>query len=68
MSLVDCDITDIEMDGSNGYPVASVLAECRICGFVTSSYGTSEASIRRCLAMMREECPRRQRNYYREAS
>jgi hypothetical protein len=33
----------------------------------TESYGTSEASVRRCLVMLREECPRGERNFYVDA-
>lgn len=30
----------------------------------TQSFGTSEASVRRCLALMREECPNGENNFY----
>ena len=36
-----------------------VLAICEICGHQTMSYGTDGPSVRRCLALMRAECPNR---------
>lgn len=46
----------VEIDG--------VEATCSRCGHVTESYGTSEASVKRCLAKLREECPRHEKNWY----
>jgi uncharacterized Zn finger protein len=45
----------------------SVSAECSECGHVTESYGTGDNSRRRCLVLMREECPVGSRNYYVES-
>lgn len=47
------------MDGRPG-----VRAECLRCSHVTESAGTGEASRRRCLALMREECPGDEENFY----
>jgi hypothetical protein len=60
---ITCEIEEIELDG-NSKPIPSVQATCSRCDHVTESYGTSEASVRRCLAVMREECPCGQTNYY----
>jgi hypothetical protein len=38
--------------------VASTMAICSRCGHETESFGTEKDSIKRCLALMREECPR----------
>jgi hypothetical protein len=47
---------EIEIDG--------VTAACPRCDHTTEAYGTGGASIRRCLATLREQCPRRERNFY----
>ena len=44
--------------------IPSVRAVCSRCGHTTESGGTSEASVKRCLALMREECPRGRRYFY----
>lgn len=63
---VDCDVNEIELDGDFG-TIPSVCATCRRCGHETESYGTHEDSIRRCLVLMREECPKLEHNWYQEA-
>jgi hypothetical protein len=67
---VPCTITQIDLDGdyedAEGFPVRvdSVCATCERCGNETESYGTSAASVRRCLVLMREECPEGENNFY----
>ena len=59
-------ITDIELENDRGYLIDSVEAECSRCGHTTESFGTGEASIKRCLVLLREECPRGESNFYIE--
>ena len=61
---VKCDISPTEIENDNGYPVESVSATCSRCGHTTESFGASDASVRRCLVLMREECPEGESNYY----
>lgn len=58
MARVACEIAS---DGNGG-----VTATCTEtgCGHVTESKGESERSVKRCLALMREQCPMGQENYY----
>jgi hypothetical protein len=63
---VACDIGYVDLDGDYT-TVEGVRATCSRCGYETESFGTSDASIRRCLAVMREECPNGERNYYLQA-
>jgi hypothetical protein len=56
-------IEEVELEGDYG-PIDSVEAACTRCGHVTESFGTSEASIRRCLVLLREECPNGESNFY----
>jgi hypothetical protein len=60
---VQCHVEELELEGDRGM-VPSVELTCSRCDHKTESYGTSGASIRRCLAMMREECPYKEENYY----
>ena len=56
------DVTTLETD--DGHEVEGVTVECSRCGHETESFGTSPASVRRCLALMREECPEDEANFY----
>ena len=60
---VECDVTETELEGDEG-PVDGVVATCSACGHCAESFGTSDASVRRCLALLREECPLGESNYY----
>lgn len=65
---VPCTITydDIENhEACDGY-TPGVIATCSRCGHSTESCGESGASVRRCLALMREECPEGESNFYTE--
>ena len=62
---VYCEIEEVELDGDYT-TVEGVEAPCQRCLHTTESYGTDEPSIRRCLALMREECPRKESNFYIE--
>lgn len=61
---VACSISETELENDNGYDVDSVCATCSRCGHGTVSYGTSRASINRCLVLMREGCPNNENNFY----
>ena len=60
---VSCIIEEVDLDGDFGV-VAGVEAACSRCGHITESFGTSDVSIRRCLVLLREECPKGERNFY----
>jgi hypothetical protein len=60
---VRCEIEEVELDGDYSM-VDGVCATCSRCGHETESFGTSAASVRRCLVLMREECPEGESNYY----
>jgi hypothetical protein len=61
---VKCKIVEVERDGDFGTTVPAVVATCDRCSHETESFGRSEASRRRCLVLMREECPEDESNYY----
>lgn len=64
MSRVKCQITKATLTNDDGRDVDGVIAYCNRCGHETESFGTSESSIKRCLVLMREECPLTQGNFY----
>ncbi len=54
---IECIIEhDVQIENDEGRMVKGVRATCDCCGAITESFGTSSASVRRCLALMREEC------------
>ena len=61
---VPCTIEYTDLENDEGRTVEGVTAICSRCGHRTESFGTSVHSVRRCLVLLREECPRGQRNYY----
>ena len=60
---VRCSVDEVELEGDYGL-VDGVSVSCTRCGHETESFGTRDVSVRRCLALMREECPNRESNYY----
>ena len=64
MARVKCIIEEIELEGDYGNDIDSVSATCTRCGLVTESYGTEEVSVNRCLALLNEECPNGEDNFY----
>ena len=61
---VECDFQYVELENDEGHDVEGVIATCSRCEHSEESSGTSEASIRRCLVLLRENCPREERNFY----
>lgn len=61
---VRCTIEETELEGDNGCPIDSVQAICSRCQYTTESFGTGDTSRRRCLVLLREECPQGESNFY----
>jgi hypothetical protein len=61
---VECEIEYTTLENDDGVPVESVVVTCSRCGHQTESFGITGASVRRCLALLREECPEGQSNFY----
>lgn len=66
MAKIKCSIEETCLENENGYEVEGVVATCSKCGHSTESFGTSDASINRCLALLNEECPNGENNFYEE--
>lgn len=61
---ITCRVDEAPLVNDAGDEVEGVTAKCSKCGHTTESFGTSDASIRRCLVLMREECPCGEKNFY----
>lgn len=64
MSRIRVEIAEVTLENDAGFEVDSVQATCSECDHQTESFGTSDASIKRCLVLLREECPLGQDNFY----
>jgi len=63
--IVLCTVDYVDIDTDSGWR-EGVEVTCNRCGHVTESFGTDSDSNRRCLALMQEECPRGESNWYQE--
>lgn len=64
MARVTCSVEETDVENDAGREIEGIIATCSKCGHTTESFGVSEESILRCLAVMREECPLDQNNFY----
>ncbi len=63
MAKVACEVEEVLID-DNGREQPGVEVTCTRCDHVTQSFGTSEKSVKRCLVLLREECPNNENNFY----
>jgi hypothetical protein len=61
---VECDCEQVTLENERGNEVKGVRVKCSRCDHVVESFGTGDASKRRCLALMREQCPMGEENFY----
>jgi hypothetical protein len=61
---VHCEVEVTQLENEDGFEVEGVVVECSRCSHTTESFGTSSASVRRCLALLREECREGEENFY----
>lgn len=61
---VECEVDYVELENDDGRDVEGVRVTCGRCGHETESFGTSSASVRRCLVLLREECPESGNHFY----
>jgi hypothetical protein len=64
VARVECEVESCDLMGSNQKMIPSVRLTCTECGHKEQAFGEGEASIKRCLALMREHCPEDQDNFY----
>lgn len=61
---VECEAKQVTVQTDSG-PRKSVQVTCSRCGRQETSFGTGDASIRRCLVMLRQNCDKQESNYYK---
>jgi hypothetical protein len=61
---VEVDILEDEVENDDGRPISGLRLTCERCGHEVEVWGTTDASARRGAAMLAEECPNGERNYY----
>jgi hypothetical protein len=61
---VKCEIEYTQREDEFGKERDCVVATCGKCGHETMSWGQGEGSVKRCLAIMREECEEGEENFY----
>lgn len=66
MAKIACEITYGSEENDNGIEVECTYAECGKCGHETMSFGTHEGSVSRCLALLNDECPCGESNFYHD--
>ena len=59
-----CSVEETDLENDEGYSIEGVVVTCERCDHETESFGTSIRSIKRCLVLMREECPNDEGNFY----
>jgi hypothetical protein len=64
MPKIDCNCEQCELENEHGAMVPGVEVICSKCGYITQSFGTGQRSVKRCLALLREQCPMGEKNYY----
>lgn len=64
MDQIKCTVSEVTLENDGGIEVDSVQATCTKCDHTTQSFGTGEGSRKRCLVLMREECPQGEENFY----
>jgi hypothetical protein len=64
MAIIKATIEEVELDGDIRDDIPGIEATCTKCGHTTESYGQEGQSIRRCLVLLREECPQGESNFY----
>ena len=61
---VACEVTHGVTENDSGREVECTTVTCSRCDHATESYGTTERSALRSLALLREECPKGEDNFY----
>ncbi len=61
---IECEVEEDDVPNERGGTQSGVKATCGECGHVERSFGTGEKSVKRCLILLKENCPRNETNYY----
>jgi hypothetical protein len=61
---VRCELVQTVLFNDDDREIPSVVATCGRCDHQEECFGTSERSVRRCLVLLRESCPKGEKNFY----
>lgn len=64
MAEVQVDVEEVELENDRGVKIDGIKLTCGRCGHEVEVFGTRESSVRRGCAMLRDECPLAERNFY----
>lgn len=64
---VECEVVQLDLDNDRGGTTPGVSATCSRCDHCETSFGTGDKSVRRCLVLLKENCPEGETNYYVDA-
>ena len=64
MAEVECTVEECDIENDSGRMVPGVVVTCGACDHSEESFGQSGRSISRCLALLRENCPEGEKNFY----
>ena len=63
LTVVSTTTNYVDLDGDYG-TVEGVEVTCDKCGHSEESFGTGDSSLSRCAYLLRENCPRAEKNFY----
>src|SRR5258708_740927 len=61
---VYAEISHTYLENDYGREIEGTCPTCSHCGHITESFGNSDRSVKRCLVLLREECPLGNTNFY----
>jgi hypothetical protein len=64
MARVEASIEEVDIENEGGRMQDGVRATCSRCDHETEAFGTGPKSRRRCLVLLRDECPMHEENFY----
>jgi hypothetical protein len=64
VAKVQVDVEEVELENDCGVMIEGIKVTCGRCGHEVEVFGTSDASVKRGCVMLRDECPRGERNFY----
>lgn len=64
MAKIKCEVSSGTEENENGYEVDCIRVRCSKCGHEEMSYGDGDNSVKRCFALLNENCPEGENNFY----
>jgi len=61
---VECEIEETYLENDHRRQLPGIVVTCTRCDHKSESFGKTEKSVKRCLFLLREECPESEENFY----